>query len=153
MVPGQAGAPTWPAGTVGSMTHCTGYRGVCVARTSEIRSLGIDAEPHKPLPDDVLELIASDDERRLLIALQAHLGNCAVDRILFSAKEAVYKAWYPLELQWLGFGDVSVSIAEDGTFEARLADTARRRSPKTPGVFTGRWLATTEHILVATVVR
>ena len=32
IVPGPRGAPRWPAGVVGSITHCAGYRACAVAR-------------------------------------------------------------------------------------------------------------------------
>ena len=47
---GPQGAPLWPAGVVGSITHCDGYRAAAVARTSDIATVGLDAEPDKPLP-------------------------------------------------------------------------------------------------------
>ncbi|WP_158717200.1 4'-phosphopantetheinyl transferase family protein [Streptomyces sp. NRRL F-4474] len=48
LLPGERGAPLWPRGTVGSMTHCLGYRAAAAARADEITALGIDAEPHQP---------------------------------------------------------------------------------------------------------
>ena len=36
ILPGQAGAPQWPSGIVGSITHCAGYRAAAVARASEV---------------------------------------------------------------------------------------------------------------------
>ncbi|MFJ1829925.1 4'-phosphopantetheinyl transferase, partial [Streptomyces sp. NPDC088178] len=55
---GERGAPIWPRGVVGSMTHCVGYRAAVVARRADVLTVGIDAEPHDPLPDRVLETIA-----------------------------------------------------------------------------------------------
>ncbi|MBX6384282.1 MAG: 4'-phosphopantetheinyl transferase, partial [Microbispora sp.] len=46
---GERGAPVWPAGTVGSITHCSGYRAAAVAPAHLARAIGIDAEPHEPL--------------------------------------------------------------------------------------------------------
>jgi len=56
----------------------------------EMRSIGIDAEVHEPLSDGVLRLVASLKEQAQ-IADPPH-GVC-LDRVLFSAKEAIYKAW------------------------------------------------------------
>ena len=42
--------PQWPSGVAGSITHCPGYRAAAVAMGTEVASLGIDAEPHEPLP-------------------------------------------------------------------------------------------------------
>jgi 4'-phosphopantetheinyl transferase EntD len=38
ILPGEMGAPTWPPGYVGTMTHCAGYRAAAIARTGSRRS-------------------------------------------------------------------------------------------------------------------
>ncbi|HEY3692789.1 MAG TPA: hypothetical protein VGL46_21300 [Pseudonocardiaceae bacterium] len=50
MVPGERRKPVWPPGVVGSLTHCTGYRAAAVAHRRGVLTVGIDAEPHEPLP-------------------------------------------------------------------------------------------------------
>ncbi|HTC59264.1 MAG TPA: 4'-phosphopantetheinyl transferase superfamily protein [Solirubrobacteraceae bacterium] len=118
---GPRGEPLWPAGAVGSITHCDGYRAAAVARSSEIVTVGIDAEPHAELPEGVYEQIARPEELVLLRRLRSEWTAVHWDRLLFSVKESVYKAWFPLAARWLGFEDVSVSL-EAGThkFVARL---------------------------------
>ena len=66
IVPGERRAPNWPDGVVGSMTHCAGYRAAAVARRTEVLSLGIDAEPHGPLPDGVERAVTLPEEREHL---------------------------------------------------------------------------------------
>ncbi|WP_394816075.1 4'-phosphopantetheinyl transferase family protein, partial [Clavibacter michiganensis] len=44
------GAPVWPAGIVGSITHCVGLRACAVGRRDEHAGIGIDATPARPLP-------------------------------------------------------------------------------------------------------
>lgn len=95
VLPGERGAPRWPEGVVGSMTHCEGYRAAALARTSDLAALGIDAEPHRPLPDGVLDLVSSSAECSRLRSLVAANPGVQCDRLLFSAKESVYKAWFP----------------------------------------------------------
>lgn len=114
---GERGEPRWPSGVVGSITHCAGYRASAVARTQDVASVGIDAEVHAPLPDGVWDQIAFRSERALL----GQGGDVCLDRVLFSAKEAVYKAWFPLARRWLGFEDVEMTVDVDGgTFRAEL---------------------------------
>jgi hypothetical protein len=50
IVPGLRGAPQWPPGVVGSITHCAGYRASAVARDRDVVTVGLDAEPHDDLP-------------------------------------------------------------------------------------------------------
>jgi 4'-phosphopantetheinyl transferase EntD len=146
ILPGEHREPLWPEGVVGSMTHCAGYCAAAVARGDEVSALGIDAEVHAALPDGVLDLISLESERALIAEL-AKSGPDAVhwDRVLFSAKESVYKAWFPLTHRWLGFEEADIELRPDGTFEARLLSTehdASAAAPASPGVprgFAGRW--------------
>jgi 4'-phosphopantetheinyl transferase EntD len=118
ILPDADRAPRWPVGVVGSMTHCAGYRAAAVARSGELCGLGIDAEPHAALPDEALDLVLRDEERARLVALAHADPALHWDRILFCAKEAVYKTWFPLTRCWLDFADVSVTVRPDGTFRA-----------------------------------
>jgi 4'-phosphopantetheinyl transferase EntD len=144
LLPGERGAPQWPDGVVGSMTHCAGYRAAAVALAAEVRTIGIDAEPHQPLPGGVLPVISLPAERAALDALAAsHPGVCW-DRLLFCAKESVYKAWFPVTRQWLGFQQAEITIMGNGGFEARLLPDA---PPLTS--FSGRWLVRDGLVLTA----
>ena len=144
LLPGERGAPQWPDGVVGSMTHCAGYRAAAVARAAAVRTIGIDAEPHQPLPGGVLPVISLPAERAALTALAAsHPGVCW-DRLLFCAKESVYKAWFPVTRQWLGFQQAEITIMDNGGFEARLL---RDGPPLTS--FSGRWLVRDGLVLTA----
>lgn len=113
-------APRWPLGVVGSMTHCAGYRAAVVARSGELRGVGIDAEPHAALPPEMLDFVLRHEELSSLRALTDANPALHWDRIAFSAKEAVYKAWFPLTRRWLEFDDVSTTVHLDGTFQARI---------------------------------
>jgi 4'-phosphopantetheinyl transferase EntD len=94
------------------MTHCPGYRAAAVADRSQLPTIGIDAELDEPLPRNVLSVIARPEEVPHLADV-ASAGPFHADRLLFSAKESVYKAWYPLTQRWLDFEDVSVTIDRD----------------------------------------
>ena len=117
---GVRGAPQWPPGIVGSITHCDGYRAAAAAYASDVAAIGMDAEPDDPLPRGVLDVISLSAERARLAALAGERPAVCWDRLLFSAKESVYKAWFPLTGRWLGFEDADVTISPDGTFTARL---------------------------------
>lgn len=138
---GDKGEPRWPAGVVGSLTHTHGYRGAAVGHSHAVRSVGIDAEPHDVLPDKVLEAISLPAERREIAELPSALHW---DRILFCAKEATYKAWFPLTGRWLGFEDAHITFdagsdVTAGRFVSRILidPTARSGPPLTE--LSGRW--------------
>ena len=138
--------PRWPAGVIGSMTHCEGYRAAAVARSDELGGIGIDAEPHGALPADVLELILLDEERAAQRALADAEPSLHWDRIAFCAKEAVFKAWFPLTRSWLGFHNVSTALGMDGTFAARLLVRDALAGDGELESFAGRWVV--DHGLV-----
>ena len=140
LVPGERGAPSWPAGVVGSMTHCEGFRAAAVAREADLASLGIDAEPALPLPDGVFESVTIPAERGPLAALAMTTPGVPWDRLLFCAKEAVYKAWFPLTHRWLDFEEAHVVFQRDGGFRARLLVDGPTVDGRTLDGFTGRWL-------------
>ncbi|GAA3475626.1 4'-phosphopantetheinyl transferase family protein [Streptomyces yanii] len=119
---GPHGAPSWPTGVVGSLTHCRGYRAAAVADRTEVASVGLDAEPNEALPDPgILPLIALPQERDRLADLALRRSDICWERLLFSAKESVYKTWYPLTGRWLDFEQAEITIHPDtGTFHARL---------------------------------
>jgi 4'-phosphopantetheinyl transferase EntD len=140
LLPGEGGAPQWPDGVVGSLTHCDGYRAVVVARSGAVYALGIDAEPHEQLPDTVLRMIARPEEVIMLAKRTATDSTVCWGRLLFCAKEAVYKAWFPLARRRLTFREVSVVVAADGTLLARLLVDGPVVAAHKLTRFSGRWL-------------
>ncbi|MFF9843389.1 4'-phosphopantetheinyl transferase [Streptomyces sp. NPDC020422] len=145
--------PLWPAGVLGSITHCDGYRAAALAREGSVASVGIDAEPHAPLPEGVAGVIARPEERAELARWAGERPGVCWDRVLFSAKESVYKAWFPLARRWLGFEDATVRFApRDGTFTAEL----HQAGPVLGGVpltaMTGRWAVRNGLILTSVTV-
>jgi 4'-phosphopantetheinyl transferase EntD len=98
------GAPVWPDGITGSLAHDEDMAVAAVAPIGHISALGIDVEPAQPLPDDILALVATPADR--IDVADRHLAG----RILFAAKEAVYKASYPLDREVLGYEDITVDL-------------------------------------------
>ncbi|MFF4243222.1 4'-phosphopantetheinyl transferase [Streptomyces sp. NPDC001822] len=149
---GHRGIPLWPDGVIGSMTHCDGYRAAVLGRTSRARAIGIDAEPNEPLPSDVYEIVSLPSERARISAGTDGAG-VHWDRLLFSAKESVFKTWFPLTRVELDFSEADITFhrspgaAAEGTFTAELLRTA----PGMPASYEGRWLAA-EGLVVTAIV-
>lgn len=139
---GARGEPLWPAGVVGSITHCAGYRACAVAPAGELLAIGVDAEPAEPLPAGLIGDIALPEERRWIERASAEDPAVSWDRLLFSIKESIYKAWFPLARTWLGFEDASVAIDPGGgTFSAHLLVPGPTLGGRKLDGFVGRWLA------------
>jgi 4'-phosphopantetheinyl transferase EntD len=122
---------------VGSITHCAGYAAAGVAEQSLLRGLGIDAEPHQPLRPGVMGKIAAEIEIERTRQLADIEPLLHWDRLLFSAKEAVFKALFPLTSEMMRFSDLLLAFEFDGTFAAWLS-----RSGPSSGALrevSGRW--------------
>ncbi len=153
IVPGLRGAPQWPPGVVGSITHCAGYRASAVALDRDVITIGLDAEPNDNLPNGVLEAVSSRAEQARLTALAAARPEVCWDRMLFSAKESVYKAWFPLARRWLGFDDAAVDFnPAKRTFTARLLVDGPVVNGTALTGFDGRWLVANGLIATAIVI-
>ncbi|WP_432076019.1 4'-phosphopantetheinyl transferase family protein [Streptomyces wuyuanensis] len=154
ILPGASRAPQWPPGVVGAMTHCRGYRAAAVAHAADVLTIGLDAEPHLPLPDEgVLGLVTLPGERTALERLGALRPEVCWDRLLFSAKESVYKAWYPLTGRWLDFDQAALTIdPDDATFHARLLVDGPVVGGRPLTGFDGRWLVESGLLVTAIAV-
>ncbi|MBV6695659.1 4'-phosphopantetheinyl transferase superfamily protein [Kitasatospora aureofaciens] len=119
-------SPRWPEGLVGSITHCEGRVAVAVGRSSEVMGIGIDIEPCAPLPAELGPLVLTADERRRVDAWSAEDGSLR-SRWVFSAKEATYKAVYPLTRKVLEFSDLEVFGGPMG-----FVSVLRRQAPPFP---------------------
>ncbi|MBA3523883.1 MAG: 4'-phosphopantetheinyl transferase superfamily protein [Geodermatophilaceae bacterium] len=149
---GPRGDPRWPPAVVGSLTHCDGYRAASVAWSHDVAALGIDAEPNDVLPEGVLDLVTRADERAMLRALPTDTG-VSWDRLLFSAKESIFKAWYPVTGRELSFREASVRLhgtaaGTNGTFSAFLL------VPDSPfgDQLSGRWMSGAGLVLSSVVI-
>jgi 4'-phosphopantetheinyl transferase EntD len=109
ILPGPDRAPQWPSGAVGSITHTADWCGVAVSRTGPFRGLGIDAEPYEPIKPDLFDRICTDRELAW-IATRPPSEHGTLVRLVFSAKEAFYKAQYAVSARYLGFHDVELDV-------------------------------------------
>lgn len=101
----MAGMPVWPDGIVGSLAHNSSVAMAAMALRRDYLSVGIDVEPATPLAPDLLDIVATASERDRI------QDDPCQGRLLFSVKEAIYKAVYPLDRTFLDHHDVEVSLA------------------------------------------
>lgn len=100
----ESGAPLWPDGLVGSLAHDSCIAVAAVAARRQFATLGIDIEPAEPLPDEIVEFIATPAEQA---SLASYLYG---GRLLFVAKEAVYKAIATLNGMRLDHRDIEIDL-------------------------------------------
>ena len=139
LLPAPDRAPVWPERVVGSITHTRDLCVVVVARSDDLDSVGIDAEPDDGIEENLWERICTAGELAWLES-QPEVERGRLARRVFSAKEAVYKCQYPLTQTFLEFGEVEIEFAGDTPhFAARLP--AKLASPLAGRTtMAGRWV-------------
>jgi 4'-phosphopantetheinyl transferase EntD len=151
IITGPNREPVWPPGLVGSITHCAGYCAAALAPRDVLLGLGIDAEPNEPLPGEVLRMIALDAERTWLE--QTTDGSVCWDRLLFSAKESVFKAWFPLTRLWLDFTGAHVVFdPPNRAFHAVLVDDRFNHGTESIDRMDGRYVVQEGLVLTAVAI-
>lgn len=109
--------PIWPSGIVGSISHCAQYCFVAAAKKDHYISIGVDVEPNEPLHESLEHIICTVKEKRWVFEQNLNLKKAVHDvywrRMIFSAKESVYKCVFPLIFKHLDFHEVMIGISED----------------------------------------
>lgn len=105
-------SPSWPKGYVGSISHSRNWIVAAAARHDWWKSIGIDSEPITTCQRAAFlkDQIGHSVEWQLLDS--ARLSLPAAFTLLFSAKEAFYKCWYPLRQRFVDFLDVMATSVE-----------------------------------------
>lgn len=100
----QTGPPIWPQGIVGSLAHHDTVAAAAIAGNEFVGSLGIDIEPHEPLPSDLIDIITTKNEKK------RYSESFLQERYIFVLKEAVYKAYFPIFKTFIDFHDIEIDI-------------------------------------------
>lgn len=104
-----SGAPAWPKGVVGSISH-SGPDALCmVGPTEDVASIGVDLERVAAVSEDLWDIICTPHE--IGLAKRSACPKSAVTR-LFCVKEALYKAQHPIFGEWVDYKDLEIDIFE-----------------------------------------
>jgi len=121
---GEGGAPLWPAGVVGSITHTAGYAAALVGDARRFGGVGVDAERVGGVTQDLWPRLFDAAERDHLMSLENE-SRAVMATLLFSAKESAYKAWRMKGA--LAFRDIRITPEADGFTATKVGETLRGR--------------------------
>lgn len=121
-------APIWPADVVGSISHADALVAVAVARPALAAGLGIDVEPDAPLEPGLWSRICTAAELARLPGSDPETRGRAA-RLVFSAKEALYKCVHPHVGRFIGFREVEIDFPAENRFAATLPLDVRAALP------------------------
>jgi 4'-phosphopantetheinyl transferase EntD len=119
LLPTTRGAPSLPAGAVGSISHKEGVA-VALAAPDSGWTVGVDVELGAAARRDIAPYVLTPGERQRIEALPEPLRAAEV-LWAFSAKEALYKALDPHVGRHVSFQEASVERGADGAGVATLS--------------------------------
>ncbi|HLY80557.1 MAG TPA: 4'-phosphopantetheinyl transferase superfamily protein [Caulobacteraceae bacterium] len=138
---GPGGAPIWPDGVVGSISHCEGFCCAVATRSGDVSGVGVDAEAAEALTPRLRDFVCGPAE---IAAFASLPDGPALDwgKLAFSAKEAFYKAYHPKLGAFLAFHDVQVAFVleapDRGAFSMTILHPGKPRLPHGESCV-GRW--------------
>ena len=143
-IPRRGRLPVWPPSAIGSIAHTRTLAAAIVGPATGHDGIGIDVEHRTAVSPEVADRVLTSAERAWLPAPEWRT-------MVFSGKEAIYKAVYPLTGEFLGFRDVGLDIdAEVGEFRGRCRRGLRSALPVAAG--RGYWAVYGAHWLVVFLI-
>ncbi|MFV1982154.1 MAG: 4'-phosphopantetheinyl transferase [Thiohalomonadales bacterium] len=106
---GKNREPVWPPGLIGSITHCNGYCAAVVAKLNDITGVGIDAELNTNLKKTIISKTQTDSEIIRNSELLSE-NNICINKLVFSAKESVFKFIHPFIMKYINFKDIEICV-------------------------------------------
>ena len=141
---GEHREPLWPSGHVGSIAHCNDLCLAVAARENDLLGVGIDVEPLEPLSAGVERYVHTPEEEAFIADNPGDLPQ----RLIFCAKESLYKCYYPLVGRFFGFQSVTLSFdLERGRFSFAPTERCEIRFPTQR--FEGRYAIGERHLVTA----
>ena len=102
--------PYWPESVRGSITHSEGFAAAAVGMTKDVSGIGIDLESLSRVVDfNIRKHVCVEKEREFMESLTAEQANRYL-RIIFSAKESIFKCFFPISQTYLYFQDAEIVI-------------------------------------------
>ncbi len=116
--------PLWPESIVGSITHCKGYFAAVVCYNKLIKGIGIDAETNIDVSKKIAITIQTEKEIFTNSILYKQIPNLHLNKLIFSAKESVFKFLYPIVKHAIKFKDVEINLnITNKTFSVIILNT------------------------------
>lgn len=102
----ESGLPLWPEGILGSISHSRGICGAVVGKISCYQCLGFDLER--------VDRLSEAASLRVIHPCEVSFvkGDQRLSSLLFSAKEAFFKAQYPRWREPMNFHDIGFEVDE-----------------------------------------
>lgn len=145
---GERGEPIWPTDFVGSISHTGSACFIAVGPAARFESVGVDIDTNVDLDPGIVEQICT---RKEIQGLESAIGltvPVSLSKLLFCAKESIFKCMYPVTGEYWEFNWVEVSIDPvDCSFVASLAPGQSPKRGARLDHLIGRFYHDADHIL------
>ena len=146
----QTREPLWPEGISGAITHSGNWAAAAAGKTSDVLGIGIDLEDLERRVDPRISRHVCIPEE------QKWLQECGEDcleqnlKIIFSAKESIFKAFFPYTRTYLHFHDARI-LMEQTFFQKSKSDSlsVKEKNSK-PAKFEFEYLMLNEKVISQT---
>ena len=115
---GKNGEALWPEGVIGTISHTHGMAIAAICSSADYAGLGVDIERRdRAIETKVQRLVCHPDELTWIdSATRFPVQNIMA---LISAKEVIFKAYFPVSQVRLGYQDAQLGPTAEG-FEAKI---------------------------------
>jgi len=135
--------PRWPKGIIGSISHSRTWCGAAVSRAEDIAGLGLDIEETTRMNREIARRVLLPEEWERSSGNDEQLEWA----LIFSAKEAFYKAAWPIVKRYIPFQEVVVEKQRNNTLTFRGLSS----DLDFPGL-TGRFVFHADHVISGVVI-
>ena len=148
----QTREPLWPEGISGAITHSGNWAAAAAGKTSDVSGIGIDLE-------DLERQVDSRISRHVCIPEeQKWLQECGEDfleknlKIIFSAKESIFKAFFPYTRTYLHFHDARILMEQTFFQKAKSDSLFEKEKISKPAKFEFEYLMLNEKVIRQTAI-
>ena len=139
------GVPVWPDGQCGSISHSKDWALAAVSTT--LRSIGVDVEARGRVTEKLFRTLFRPKEVEFFTDLPTPAPSVA-----FAAKEAGFKAAFPVGEAYIGFQEASIDLNwQAQRFHIRYHGNHQPNAALESGV--GFWRLTDTHVIVVFAIQ
>ena len=146
----QTREPLWPEGISGAITHSGNWAAAAAGKTSDVSGIGIDLE-------DLERQVDSRISRHVCIPEeQKWLQECGEDfleqnlKIIFSAKESIFKAFFPYTRTYLHFYDARILMEQTFIQKSKSDSLSKKEKNSKPEKFEFVYLLLNDKVISQT---
>ena len=122
----QTREPLWPEGISGAITHSGNWAAAAAGKTSDVSGIGIDLEDlERQVDSRISRHVCLPEEQKWL----QEWGEDFLEqnlKIIFSAKESIFKAFFPYTRTYLHFHDARI-LMEQTLFQKSKSDSLSKK--------------------------